>query len=378
MLAKLTRAQPDATTTAYREARNRVVLSKIAGWKLHYTLLGIVLLATFLFPVYWMVITSFKSNTEVLTYPPRFVPSVWDSSAYQDQVLRNAVFLRYYLNSTIVGLGTMVLSVSLASPAAYALAHFRIRGKFLILILSLTSLFFPGIMLALPLFVIFSQLHLTNSYFGLILANTALQAQVRAGLNIALSGIPWWTTDIGGFYGGDIHSAYFQELMVRWFQYGVFSPICRLHGHRLPVLNPLPRSGADNEVWSFGDEVYEILRNLLFLRERLRPYIHQQMTVASEIGIPPMRPLFVDFPDDTVCETVDDQFMFGPNILVAPVLYEGARERQVYLPAASNWINAGTGTIHAGGQWMNVLAPLEMIPVFMRAGSDLQGIFHPR
>jgi multiple sugar transport system permease protein len=173
MAAKLAHSQHGSSTT-HPQAGKRSVQSKIAGWKLHYTVLAIILLAIFLFPVYWMVITSFKSNAEILTYPPRFVPSVWDFSAYQDQVLRNSVFLRYYLNSAIVGIGTMILSVSMAAPAAYALAHFRIRGKFLVLILSLTSLFFPGIMLALPLFVIFSQLHLTNSYFGLILANTAL------------------------------------------------------------------------------------------------------------------------------------------------------------------------------------------------------------
>jgi alpha-D-xyloside xylohydrolase len=204
----------------------------------------------------------------------------------------------------------------------------------------------------------------------------ALQAQVRAGLNMAMSGIPWWTTDIGGFYGGDIRSAYFRELIVRWFQYGVFCPICRLHGHRLPILNPLPRGGADNEVWSFGDEVYAILRRLLFLRERLRPYIHEQMRTASKTGLPPMRPLFVDFPDDETCQTVEDQFMFGSEILVAPVLYEGARDRRVYLPAASSWIHAGTGTVHAGGQWLNVAAPLEQIPVFVKEHSELQGVFH--
>jgi alpha-D-xyloside xylohydrolase len=191
-----------------------------------------------------------------------------------------------------------------------------------------------------------------------------------------MSGIPWWTTDIGGFYGGDIHSTYFRELIVRWFQYGVFCPICRLHGHRSPILNPLPQGGADNEVWSFGEQVYAILRQLLFLRERLRPYIHQQMQIASETGLPVMRPLFVDFPNDTECETVDDQFMFGSEILVAPVLYEGARERRVYLPAVSNWLSAGTGAIHAGGQWINAAAPLETIPIFVKEGSDLQGVFH--
>ena len=189
----------------------------------------------------------------------------------------------------------------------------------------------------------------------------ALQAQVRAGLNMAMSGIPWWTTDIGGFHGGDIHSAYFRELVVRWFQYGVFCPICRLHGHRLPFTGELPRSGADNEVWSFGDEVYTILRDLLFLRERLRPYIHQQMIIASETGLPMMRPLFVDFPDDEACEVIEDQYMFGSDILVAPMLSEGARARRVYLPSGVDWVEAGKGTSYSGGQWIETLAPLETI-----------------
>src|SRR5688572_5989289 len=126
MSAKLAHAQRDTSPTTHPQARNRAFRSKIARWKLHYTLLAIILLAIFLFPVYWMVITSFKSNSEILTYPPRFVPSVWDISAYTDQVLRNSTFLRYYLNSAIVGIGTMLLSVSMAAPAAYALAHFKI------------------------------------------------------------------------------------------------------------------------------------------------------------------------------------------------------------------------------------------------------------
>jgi alpha-D-xyloside xylohydrolase len=206
----------------------------------------------------------------------------------------------------------------------------------------------------------------------------ALQAQVRAGLNMAMSGIPWWTTDIGGFHGGDIHSDYFRELIVRWFQYGVFSPICRLHGHRMPMNELLPSGGADNEVWSFGDEVYPILRELLFLRERLRPYIHLQMNIASETGLPPMRPLFVDFPDDPICETVEDQFMFGSEILVAPVLQNGQRERRVYLPAGVDWLEARKGTPYSGGQWINAPALLETIPVYLKADSDLQEIFRPQ
>jgi alpha-D-xyloside xylohydrolase len=206
----------------------------------------------------------------------------------------------------------------------------------------------------------------------------ALQAQVRAGLNMAMSGIPWWTTDIGGFHGGDINSTYFRELIVRWFQYGVFSPICRLHGHRMPFKGDLPRSGADNEVWSFGEEDYVILRDLLFLRERLRPYIQQQMTIASETGLPPMRPLFVDFPNDAVCESVDDQFMFGSEILVAPVLHEGIRERQVYLPTGTVWMDGKNGTLHNGGQWIIATAPLDTIPVYLKVDSNLQEIFRPQ
>ena len=203
----------------------------------------------------------------------------------------------------------------------------------------------------------------------------SLRTQVRAGLNIAMSGIPWWTTDIGGFHDGDINSDYFRELIVRWFQYGVFCPIFRLHGYRLPVDGPLPRSGADNEIWSFGKTAYEILRDLLFLRERLRPYIHEQMQVASQRGLPPMRPLFVDFQNDPVCETIEDQFMFGPEIMVAPILHEGARERTVYLPEGTEWIHAWDGTARPSGQWIDVPASLQAIPVFLRAGSRLMDVF---
>ena len=116
---------------------------------------------------------------------------------------------------------------------------------------------------------------------------------MRAGLNIGLSGIPWWTTDIGGFNGGDITTPYFRELIVRWFQFGVFCPIFRLHGYRGPNNGIMTTSGADNEVWSFGEEAYGIISKLLFLREALRPYIHTHMEFASQSGLPIMRPLLV-------------------------------------------------------------------------------------
>src|SRR5581483_912094 len=129
---------------------------------------------------------------------------------------------------------------------------------------------------------------------------------VRAGLNIGLSGIPWWTTDIGGFYGGEPESPAFRELLIRWFQYGTFCPLFRLHGYRVaePGESTMLSTGGPNEVWSFGDEAYEIIKDLLFLRERLRPYIREQMQLAHEKGIPPMRPLFFDFPKDEACASL--------------------------------------------------------------------------
>jgi alpha-D-xyloside xylohydrolase len=198
----------------------------------------------------------------------------------------------------------------------------------------------------------------------------ALQAQVRAGLNIGLSGIPWWTTDIGGFVGGDVDTPYFRELIVRWFQYGVFCPLFRLHGQRVSPSNWWD-TGGPNEVWSFGDEAYGIIRDLLFLRERLRPYIMELMRQAHAEGTPPMRPLFYDFPGDEACWQIDDQFMFGPDLLVAPVLFEGARSRPVYLPTGTGWQDAWTDEALPGGQAIEVDAPLGRIPLYGRAGSTL-------
>lgn len=194
-----------------------------------------------------------------------------------------------------------------------------------------------------------------------------LQAQVRGGLNIGLSGIPWWTTDIGGFLEGDIRSETFRELMVRWFQFGVFCPLLRLHGYRLPLGDD---TGAPNEVWSFGEQVYGILKEQLALRERLKPYILSLMRTASETGIPPMRPLFLEFPQDSTCYEVEDAYMFGPDVLVAPVMEHGARSRRVYLPPGI-WRNAWTKEFIPGSQWLEVDAPLEQIPVFIRAGAEV-------
>jgi alpha-D-xyloside xylohydrolase len=199
----------------------------------------------------------------------------------------------------------------------------------------------------------------------------ALRAQFPAGLNIGLSGIPWWTTDIGGFREGDIRDPYFQELIVRWFQYGVFCPLFRLHGVRQPGNGEAGAlfSGADNEVWSFGEQAYEVLKGLLFLREKLKPYLMEQNRAAHERGLPPMCPLFFHFPADPQSAGVMDQFMLGPDLLVAPVMYKDQRSRSVYLPAGATWMDAWTLQEYADGQVIEAAAPIERIPVFWRKGS---------
>lgn len=203
----------------------------------------------------------------------------------------------------------------------------------------------------------------------------SMAAQIRAGLNVAMSGIPWWNTDIGGFLGGDPQDPAYREVLVRWFQYGTFQPIMRLHGDREPHQPFSTRmTGGPNEVWSYGEEAYAILREHLLLRERLRPYIHRLAEAAHRTGAPPMRPLFFEFPGDEAAWHVDDQFLLGPDLLVAPVAEAGARSRPVYLPHGACWTDAAGGQCHEGGRTVEVPAPLERIPVFVRAGSDLAGV----
>jgi alpha-D-xyloside xylohydrolase len=200
----------------------------------------------------------------------------------------------------------------------------------------------------------------------------ALRAQVRAGLNVALSGIPWWTTDIGGFHGGDPGSPQFRELIVRWFQYGVFCPLFRLHGVREPALPfGVDQTGGPNEVWSFGDDAYGAIREILLLRERLRPYVMTQMRASHECGQPPMRPLFYEFPDDERAWSVDDAFLFGPDILVAPVTEYGVREREVHLPAGATWTDPWSGVTHEGGRSLCLHVPLDRVPVLLRDGAQI-------
>lgn len=209
-----------------------------------------------------------------------------------------------------------------------------------------------------------------------------LRRQFSAGLNAGLSGIPWWTTDIGGFTGGNAENPSFRELLVRWFQFGLFCPVTRLHGFRDPVEGDIPDAwrifnepfgtGADNELWSYGEDVYEILKGLVFARERIRPYVTEQMEAAHEKGTPVIRPLFYDFPEDKQSWEREDEYMFGPDVLVAPVLYEGMSEREVYLPAGKTWVDANSGKEYAGGQTIDYHAPINVIPVFTVKGKELK------
>ncbi|HDZ40697.1 MAG TPA: hypothetical protein ENH59_03330 [Bacteroidetes bacterium] len=201
---------------------------------------------------------------------------------------------------------------------------------------------------------------------------STLRKQVKAGLNISLCGIPWWTTDIGGFWGHPQKPGY-TELMIRWFQYGTFCPIMRMHGVRYPEKKEDGEkvgSGLGNEVWSYGDQALSIMTHYLKIREKLRPYIKIQMDKASKDGTPVMRPLFYDFPDDDECYQIEDQFMFGPDILVAPILNHDIHSRNVYLPNGSVWTNALTGKKFTGGRSINVKVSLENIPVFTRNNLD--------
>ena len=192
-----------------------------------------------------------------------------------------------------------------------------------------------------------------------------LSDYMKAGLNVAMSGLPWWTTDIGGFVTPDANTPVFRELIVRWYQYGVFCPLFRTHGHR-----------KENEAWSFGEEAYRHISAAMILRERLRPYVMDQMKLAHDKGMPPMRPLFFDFPDDSKAARIEDQFLFGPDLLIAPVLKHEARSRDVYLPTGAAWTDVWTGRRFDGGVQLSADAPLEYIPVYVRGNKkDLVNLF---
>ena len=187
-----------------------------------------------------------------------------------------------------------------------------------------------------------------------------------------MAGIPWWTTDIGGFFGGDPTDPAFRELFIRWFQWGAYCPVMRLHGDREPHETPARAdgtpalfTGADNEIWSYGEDAYPILVKYLKVRESLRGDLRDIMRETHETGKPVMRPMFYEYPADETCALLKDQYMLGGKYLVAPVMQAGQRERRVYLPEGL-WKNVDTGETCAGGAWVDAPAPIDVIPVFVK------------
>ncbi|MBT9671130.1 family 31 glucosidase [Secundilactobacillus kimchicus] len=212
----------------------------------------------------------------------------------------------------------------------------------------------------------------------------SLRNQLAIGLNMAIAGIPWWTTDIGGFHGGVDDDENFRELVTRWFEFATFCPVMRMHGDREPHTEPLSDigggkmpSGGATEPWAYGEKAYAIMKKYMELRENLKGYIRTQMKAAHEVGTPVIRPLFYDFSKDSTAWNVESEFMFGDSILIAPILYAKETSRQVYLPDGTNWFNAYTNEEVPGGQRIQVDAPMDRIPVFIRQGAtaELQSAF---
>jgi alpha-D-xyloside xylohydrolase len=189
----------------------------------------------------------------------------------------------------------------------------------------------------------------------------SFKRQIPAGLNFSVTGLPYWTTDIGGFILGHPSDPAYQELFVRWFEYGTFCPIFRVHGTRVP---------DENELWSYGSRAQEILAKYDTLRYRLLPYIYSLAWRITSQSYTMMRPLVMDYRDDATARNIGDQFLFGPALLVNPVTDPAVDSRRLYLPR-STWFDFWTGQSMAGGKFITAGAPLETLPLCVRAGSIL-------
>ncbi len=203
-----------------------------------------------------------------------------------------------------------------------------------------------------------------------------MKHQMINGINMGVAGIPWWISDTGGFYDGFVENEEFRELLVRWFQWACFTPILRMHGDRLPHVPELAENtdhgggfcfaGAPNELWSYGEEVYEILHKYLDIRESMKGYISESVKETTDTGLPLIRALFIEYPDDAECWKIPDEYMFGSKYLVAPVSDYKARSRRVYLPKG-DWKAMDTEKIlHSNGGYIEAAAPLDYMPVYER------------
>lgn len=173
-------------------------------------------------------------------------------------------------------------------------------------------------------------------------------------LNFGLSGQPFVGPDIGGFIGNPDG-----ELFARWLEYGIFFPFCRAHS---------VKGSNDKEPWMFGKNFEEINRKSIELRYQLLPFLYTEFYKASVSGLPIMRPLMLNYPDDKTTFNIDTQFMIGDDVLISPVLGEGDTARQMYLPAGE-WYDFWTREKVSGGKWITAKAPIEHVPVFVRAGA---------
>jgi alpha-D-xyloside xylohydrolase len=191
-----------------------------------------------------------------------------------------------------------------------------------------------------------------------------LQKQVAAGLNFVATGIPYWTTDIGGYSGGDPADEEYREVFTRWFQYGTFCPIFRSHGRRYPGDRTAP-----NELWAYGKDVQNICTEFINLRYTLMPYIYSLTGDVTHKDYTPMRLLAFDFPEDKNVLDCKDQFMYGSAFLICPVLKAGHVSREVYLPKGNQWFDFWTGEKLQGGQKLIADAPINQMPIYVKAGA---------
>jgi len=185
--------------------------------------------------------------------------------------------------------------------------------------------------------------------------------QIVAGLNFTITGLPYWTTDIGGFFRPG-RSQYtdekYHDLLTRWYQWGTMSPIFRMHGYQ-----------TETEPWKYGQKVEDNMRKMLNLRYRLMPYIYSEAWQVTKNGSTMMRPMVMDFNGDTAAVNRQFQYMFGKSILTAPITAPNVTEWNVYLPKSAGWYNFWTGKYFKGGQTVKTDAPLDKLPLYVKAGS---------
>jgi alpha-D-xyloside xylohydrolase len=184
--------------------------------------------------------------------------------------------------------------------------------------------------------------------------------QIPAGLNFSMSGIPYWNTDIGGFFGGNTKDPNYQELFVRWFQFGAFTPMFRVHG-----------SGSGKEFWQWDEPTQRTMLKFERLRYRLIPYIYSVSWQVTDKGGSMLRPLVMDFAEDRNALNVADQYLFGPDLMVNPVTTAGAASRPVYLPGKAAWFDFWTGRKESAGSRIDAAAPIDSMPLYVPAGSIL-------